>query len=111
PRSHPRDTLPCAQRPGSAPLPYTSLFRSQRQRSPRCMSSKAGSKSTGTLFGSDLSSRAEHLISDVTLSPFLPAPLVYSDHKTILDRMSTRLNSSPVKISYAVSCLRKKRDR
>src|SRR5690606_40656878 len=37
----------------------------------------------------------------------LPAPRVYSDYGN-QDRKSTRLNSSHVKISYAVFCLKKK---
>src|SRR5438874_5004616 len=32
------------------------------------------------------------------------------DHRRIVDRKSTRLNSSHVEISYAVFCLKKKKD-
>src|SRR5690606_42053060 len=41
---------------------------------------------------------------------FPPAPIALVDEKTggVKDRKSTRLNSSHVKISYAVFCLKKK---
>src|SRR5690606_26044695 len=39
------------------------------------------------------------------------SPLLFHSRNQALDRKSTRLNSSHVKISYAVFCLKKKRDR
>src|SRR5690606_39741621 len=38
----------------------------------------------------------------------IPEAFVYHKRRTSLDRKSTRLNSSHVKISYAVFCLKKK---
>src|SRR5690606_39589410 len=43
---------------------------------------------------------------------YYPDTLVGTDsHTTMIDRKSTRLNSSHVKISYAVFCLKQKRER
>src|SRR5690606_41771443 len=49
--------------------------------------------------------------NDVPTKEFLGIVLAYDDETQIatLDRKSTRLNSSHVKISYAVFCLKKKK--
>src|SRR5438874_3823196 len=48
--------------------------------------------------------------SGVRVSPGAPlSPSLSSSYKPLLDRKSTRLNSSHVEISYAVFCLKKKR--
>src|SRR3989442_2894672 len=39
-----------------------------------------------------------------------PWPMVISGLTALIDRKSTRLNSSHVRISYAVFCLKKKKD-
>src|SRR3989442_6142143 len=65
--------------PRSTLFPYTTLFRSQ----PRPLG------------------RARHLLAHAQVSPIAAA-------LARLDRKSTRLNSSHVRISYAVFCLKKK---
>src|SRR5690606_40300080 len=86
------------RRPASAILfPYTTLFRSSSMRS----------------FGSSISARP---IATICRSPpdILPARWERRSARrgnssyTRSDRKSTRLNSSHVKISYAVFCLKKK---
>src|SRR5436309_5614738 len=75
--------------PRSTLFPYTTLFRSR-----------------GWL------KAAEHLLSARRYPIQLPAD-PFRSHPVLLhflaDRKSTRLNSSHVKISYAVFCLKKKR--
>src|SRR5690606_41075018 len=105
-----RRTLPCLSRlrvrpPPSAPLlPYTTLFRSlllTAAFSPipegRFVTAYVGGV-LGTLIGADLLNLPR--ISD------LGAPVASIGGAG--DRKSTRLNSSHVKISYAVFCLKKK---
>src|SRR5690606_40641263 len=57
----------------------------------------------------DLGSALPCLSKTVTLDSGVPSPLVTIPSTTSLDRKSTRLNSSHVKISYAVFCLKKKK--
>src|SRR5690606_40694739 len=45
-----------------------------------------------------------------TVSPCIGVGTLFSYYFTDLDRKSTRLNSSHVKISYAVFCLKKKKN-
>src|SRR5436309_7115900 len=63
-----------------------------------------------TLFRSDLRGRA----LDLGLHPRLARDVAIADQRVSggrsADRKSTRLNSSHVKISYAVFCLKKKTD-
>src|SRR5690606_40424153 len=49
------------------------------------------------------------LASIAGVGPF-PASVAHDDEIAVLDRKSTRLNSSHVKISYAVFCLKKKKE-
>src|SRR2546426_2310515 len=86
--------------PRSTLFPYTTLFRSQEQRvdaaqrrgdSRRGARQRRGGDAQGRQV--DLTARAEPVIAD-------------RDR----DRKSTRLNSSHLVISYAVFCLKKKKD-
>src|SRR5690606_39324620 len=91
--------------PRSTLFPYTTLFRSQidfRRRLRR--------------------DRADVLRRHVTPLPSAERPLeprtdllhgggADDDERRVVDRKSTRLNSSHVKISYAVFCLKKKNSR
>src|SRR5207249_9212953 len=75
--------------PRSTLFPYTTLFRSQYRRDER----RAQERQVRV-------QRVRHLITGDSLTiAFQP----------ILDRKSTRLNSSHVSISYAVFCLKKKK--
>src|SRR5690348_18027478 len=79
--------------PGSTLFPYTTLFRSTPPAKARshCRCSKLWqARHTAT-------SEVEQAVCTATLGP--------------LDRKSTRLNSSHPSISYAVFCLKKKKQR
>src|SRR3712207_8754063 len=82
--------------PRSTLFPYTTLFRS----------TDAALRAGGGLVGQSLSSALSTLVSPpgalVVLLGLIAAGLM------LLDRKSTRLNSSHANISYAVFCLKKK---
>src|SRR3989442_7612011 len=52
--------------------------------------------------------RCDFDIGPLFLLPFLDPPCRHLRRPPLLDRKSTRLNSSHVRISYAVFCLKKK---
>src|SRR2546426_5308322 len=52
---------------------------------------------------------AERAAAKALKPPFQPTPEILAEGKAILDRKSTRLNSSHLVISYAVFCLKKKK--
>src|SRR5436309_3605622 len=72
--------------PISTLFPYTTLFRSMRERSVRRLPVVDGGRPVGIVSIGDL-----------------------AEERDPRDRKSTRLNSSHVKISYAVFCLKKKK--
>src|SRR5258707_11695537 len=75
--------------PRSTLFPYTTLFRSRRPARDRSRN------------------RAPHLVPQ---HPRAVAAVVRLFHlRAVLDRKSTRLNSSHANISYAVFCLKKKK--
>src|SRR5690606_40158020 len=98
------------RRPGSPLFPYTTLFRSVTGAGlselaaggVRELSGFQAAFQSGQLGSTLLVARARVDGLDPTSSA--TAPLI-----TAVDRKSTRLNSSHVKISYAVFCLKKKR--
>src|SRR3989442_7667701 len=89
--------------PRSTLFPYTTLFRSDRVRA------------DGPLLP-PLSLRLARWVAERYLAPmsvvvraFLPPGLLERLELVAEDRKSTRLNSSHVRISYAVFCLKKQR--
>src|SRR3712207_7846738 len=88
--------------PRSTLFPYTTLFRSRkssrRRRSSKRWLAKRGLHGTGR---SDLGRE------DRDDEPARRRPALRGDHR---DRKSTRLNSSHANISYAVFCLKKKKN-
>src|SRR5690606_41315765 len=85
-------------RPISTLFPYTTLFRSVLQRLVAMKLNAVGLRDVAGLYPRELSggmARRVALARALALDP-------------PLDRKSTRLNSSHVKISYAVFCLKKK---
>src|SRR5690606_41020536 len=99
---HCPDLLHVALRPPrlSPPFPYTTLFRS---RADRAQPAGEGDRIVTRLRVERHRERAELRVAG--------APAVdVGDHEVhVEDRKSTRLNSSHVKISYAVFCLKKKK--
>src|SRR5207302_5205583 len=84
------------QPPRSTLFPYTTLFRSQARRNCCRRTVSCGS------FSGD-GCRTERCY----FGPLQSGADLAPEHQT--DRKSTRLNSSHVKISYAVFCLKKKK--
>src|SRR5207302_4612838 len=93
-------------RPRLTLFPYTTLFRSTSSPRPRTSTSKCARSSAGAsardLFFEETPPAGQQRSGNrrLMLSLFVTS--------TPLDRKSTRLNSSHVKISYAVFCLKKK---
>src|SRR5207253_6514612 len=96
--------LPISRSPGSALFPYTTLFRSVDVRGGDAPFCKSG---LGSFHGQIAAGHS--LFDDVALADTgaFDDPLVRGFYH-LLDRKSTRLNSSHVAISYAVFCLKKK---
>src|SRR5256885_13255995 len=96
--------------PRSTLFPYTTLFRSVEPGEVAVSELNYDPARAGAEFVelANLSSRAVNLrgirfLDGITYS--------FADHRdTLLDRKSTRLNSSHLVISYAVFCLQKKKD-
>src|SRR5690349_22830222 len=85
--------------PRSTLFPYTTLFRSpfRRARSQRLLDRRLGPRPKSHLSGAGC---ARHVHRQSCRRP-----------DRIGDRKSTRLNSSHVEISYAVFCLKKKKEK
>src|SRR5690606_40632383 len=86
--------------PRSSLFPYTTLFRSSRLKTIVFVRSTATSAAGAEFAGSSAGSVSSRILKRI-VGP--PSPRI--------DRKSTRLNSSHVKISYAVFCLKKKKRR
>src|SRR3712207_8052481 len=93
--------------PRSTLFPYTTLFRSPRACLPnrRVMVRDRGPMTRSSLLAE---------VDWAQLQPLLPSSdgvrgRPFRDHRQVLDRKSTRLNSSHANISYAVFCLKKKK--
>src|SRR3712207_7224501 len=95
--------------PRSTLLPYTTLFRSAE------LADRAAANERGKLLGfndqlSSLTGAALALLGGLALEGLGVAALALgSTALVLLDRKSTRLNSSHANISYAVFCLKKKK--
>src|SRR5207302_11438876 len=87
--------------PTSTLFPYTTLFRSS------LLGLALGAGETVLLWGSQESAFGDTLLLDNFALFF--AQIFVGAAATKIDRKSTRLNSSHVKISYAVFCLKKKK--
>src|SRR5690554_7038359 len=93
--------------PTSTLFPYTTLFRSKsddKQQRPRPQAE--GSMQVEIEFGR--AAAATNLPCGLPPLPIAAAVDTYRRARLTIDRKSTRLNSSHVRISYAVFCLKKK---
>src|SRR5690242_21013598 len=97
--------------PRSTLFPYTTLFRSERQREVQPVPFTAGEHPGRLLLIGPLEPERRHIgpRRDLVVADLDVVVLVGDDlpHR-LLDRKSTRLNSSHMSISYAVFCLKKK---
>src|SRR5690606_40688999 len=98
------------RQPQSSTLfPYTTLFRSHhpaREESGGAFRSRTGLDGFAIRYITALLTRLKSVV--FRLTPAI-ADVFNLERETRLDRKSTRLNSSHVKISYAVFCLKKKK--
>src|SRR5690606_41983646 len=92
--------------PPSPPFPYTTLFRSRQRQDPfgRERDLAAWQAQRPARLGLRQQLRSAR-------APTRDRPAAIARRGAAGDRKSTRLNSSHVKISYAVFCLKKKRRR
>src|SRR3712207_7120944 len=92
--------------PRSTLFPYTTLFRS---------SARDNIMISGTILGltrAQVRARVESILAFAELEEFADFPLKnFSSGMKVRDRKSTRLNSSHANISYAVFCLKKKKNK
>src|SRR3712207_7481302 len=96
--------------PRSTLFPYTTLFRSNRVASSE-LSSQAEAEDPGRLPGRRLAEVVLPLLDQRTVGVPQHGQIgnpVVLDRVDVVDRKSTRLNSSHANISYAVFCLKKK---
>src|SRR5260221_9287621 len=94
--------------PRSTLFPYTTLFRSiYRNYVQLVVSAASGIKSLADLKGKRVSVGPKQSGTELNARAIRAARLLIPD----ADRKSTRLNSSHTVISYAVFCLKKKRNR
>src|SRR3712207_8002281 len=87
--------------PRSTLFPYTTLFRSR-------VGLAGYERAPGVGDGEDPPAEGPRRLDGGQGVGRLPA-LAYGDDERLLDRKSTRLNSSHANISYAVFCLKKKK--
>src|SRR5205807_9720125 len=93
--------------PSSTLFPYTTLFRSRRQAHPGHQGSRPRPRRRRQ-GGVHHRAGGRRLVPSVH-SPCQPVRGMSPSKPFILDRKSTRLNSSHLVISYAVFCLKKKK--
>src|SRR5690606_41806723 len=100
PSTHPPCFLTLPRPPRPTLFPYTTLFRSPAVEEGRAFRRRGCGRASAELDRRD----ARH---DAALDPAQPDRRGLAQRGA--DRKSTRLNSSHVKISYAVFCLKKKK--
>src|SRR3712207_8021082 len=88
--------------PRSTLFPYTTLFRSI------VFTSNATEGLNEAIIG--ILRSGDHVITTALEHNSVLRPLKYLESKGVEDRKSTRLNSSHANISYAVFCLKKKKN-
>src|SRR5690606_41618085 len=97
--------------PPPPPFRYTTLFRSQLEPSLGVFAERRRAGDHEVELGPDLRLhlREQDLLGRRQAQPILPGASPLGERTMGRDRKSTRLNSSHVKSSYAVFCLKKKR--
>src|SRR3712207_6853005 len=98
--------------PRSTLFPYTTLFRSARESGARRIITMHGAKKFAGLLR-ELGLNAEHLAQHPSQQKSTKGSTKRAADgvERKLDRKSTRLNSSHANISYAVFCLKKKKNK
>src|SRR5690606_41842272 len=104
--------MPCRPRPRprASLFPYTTLFRSDQDAAAFAVVEAQQQVDQGRLAGAGAADQADLLArAHVQVQALDHAALLAVVEGDVVDRKSTRLNSSHVKISYAVFCLKKKK--
>src|SRR3989442_6951506 len=97
--------------PRSTLFPYTTLFRSLARRRQRLIQAKVRSIIQRLGSTSKPAASDRFTISNFQVPVYATTGAILSLHiRGLGDRKSTRLNSSHVRISYAVFCLKKNND-
>src|SRR5437588_1176394 len=96
--------------PRSTLFPYTTLFRSRRRR-PTATRDRQPERRGGAGDDSGQQQHSDRRVPHVPSSSECQGRGVAHHAPTVVDRKSTRLNSSHTVISYAVFCLKKKKER
>src|SRR5436309_9863446 len=95
------------QPPTTTPFPYTTLFRSPPTSIPAVLDPKVfKAYDVRGIYPDELDEAGAYAIGRAYVDEFEPRAIAVGRD---IDRKSTRLNSSHVKISYAVFCLKKKK--
>src|SRR5438445_8784327 len=100
----------CRRPPRSTLFPYTTLFRSIFDEIKTAFRLAIG----GAVERYGVRPAPDLIVLGKALANGFPLAVVgerYAEHNQIGDRKSTRLNSSHANISYAVFCLKKKKNR
>src|SRR5436309_7414212 len=97
--------------PTSPLFPYTTLFRSTEVTVPRGQAGPAGLTVHRSRIWKPEHVTTHDTIPVTTVARTLLDVLWFPNARAVEDRKSTRLNSSHVKISYAVFCLKKKKNK
>src|SRR5690606_41438197 len=97
--------------PRSTFFPYTTLFRSSERGYIATSSVLLAGGAWSSLFLKKHGITIPQLAVKATVAATQPLPEFHAGAAAEKDRKSTRLNSSHVKISYAVFCLKKKNKR
>src|SRR3989442_10699734 len=91
--------------PRSTLFPYTTLFRSLLDEPSMGLAPQIVEEVFNIVRDLNSKEKVTFLLAEQNTN----MALKYSDYGYIIDRKSTRLNSSHVRISYAVFCLKKKK--
>src|SRR5690606_41194634 len=90
-------------------FPYTTLFRSTPPSSSHPYLPLYRRRPVISLIVERVISRSNARLISVAVNPDCSRVMIMARCRLLTDRKSTRLNSSHVKISYAVFCLKKKK--
>src|SRR3712207_9016076 len=94
--------------PRSTLFPYTTLFRSAKEHVEKIEGARPEDLTIDSFEAGNDEGLHTVVVRDKSLEPSV-SYIVEIDSASNQDRKSTRLNSSPANISYAVFCLKKKK--
>src|SRR3712207_7225915 len=96
--------------PRSTLFPYTTLFRSMMSMLDKLPGAKNLPDHVKNQVDDKMFVKMEAIINSMTLKERANPDIIKGSRRRRIDRKSTRLNSSHANISYAVFCLKKKKN-